>query len=549
MKETLHIYTRVSSVSQEEEGTSLETQLELGIERSKKLGMKHKTWNEGGQSSSKDDLGNRPVLVNLLKGIDDGDVKHLYVWNTDRLSRNMNTWGMIRFRLIKNEVTLHTPTGKQILSDPQTNLMLGIMSEISQYDNKLRTERFRLGRIHRIKQGFWKGGPPPYGYKLIDSSLVPHEEEKKWVGFIYENYKDGKSLDEIRTLLLNNGVVTRRGNPVWSHGSISKLLTNTHYEGFYTYTDKKSNETIRVPCPPIVSPTIILEVKKWRDKRSYGKDDSRRTKTSNEKYNYLLRDFLICGHCGSRFGGNHKKTQTSYYYCSQKQKNFQNTHTEKYTVCESKRNIRIDVTDELVWDTVLDIVSKSHLFMESVKSELVENDKSYGKTKDELKKLQLKVNKIDKEIKDVTDSIINLETIKILGQRDKDEVEKIIKNLEEHRLKLSGKKEKTILSMSEEEKNQKWVDWVKEFGDRIGEMKKSDFKFEEKKKFLEGVVEKIVVKNTDVQEHELKIEFRLPYVGDKLVWNDEEKKSKGYILKNGKRSKVLRVNLLKKSLT
>ena len=65
MKETLHIYTRVSSVSQEEEGTSLETQLELGIERSKKLGMKHKTWNEGGQSSSKDDLGNRPVLVNL----------------------------------------------------------------------------------------------------------------------------------------------------------------------------------------------------------------------------------------------------------------------------------------------------------------------------------------------------------------------------------------------------------------------------------------------------------------------------------------------------
>ncbi|HHZ69439.1 MAG TPA: hypothetical protein EYN54_03985 [Methylococcaceae bacterium] len=142
-----------------------------------------------------------------------------------------------------------------------------------------------------------------------------------------------------------------------------------------------------------------------------------------------------------------------------------------------------------------------------------------------------------------------METIKILGQRDKDEVEKIIKNLEDHRLKLSGKKEKTILSMSEEEKNQKWVDWVKEFGDRIGEMKKSDFKFEEKKKFLEGVVEKIVVKNTDVQEHELKIEFRLPYVGDKLVWNDEEKKSKGYILKNGKRSKVLRVNLLKKSLT
>jgi glycerol-3-phosphate cytidylyltransferase-like family protein len=64
-----------------------------------------------------------------------------------------------------------------------------------------------------------------------------------------------------------------------------------------------------------------------------------------------------------------------------------------------------------------------------------------------------------------------------------------------------------------------------------------------------GVVDKIVVKNTDTQEHELMIEFRLPYVGDKMAWNDDENKSKGYILKNGKRSKVLRVNLLKKALT
>ena len=62
MKETFHIYTRVSTSSQEEEGTSLETQLELGIERSKKLGMKHKVWNEGGQSSSKDDLGSSPIV-------------------------------------------------------------------------------------------------------------------------------------------------------------------------------------------------------------------------------------------------------------------------------------------------------------------------------------------------------------------------------------------------------------------------------------------------------------------------------------------------------
>ena len=193
MTETLHIYTRVSTTTQEEEGTSLETQLEEGVKRSKKLEFKHKLWNEGGKSSSKDDLLNRPVLLNLLQEIDEGNVKHLYVWNTDRLSRNIQTWGMIRFKLIKNDVRLHTPTGEQQLSDPQTNLMLGIMSEFSQYDNQLRTERFRLGKIKKIKEGGWMGGPPPFGYKIVESRLVPHEEEQKWVKTIFESFRDGQS--------------------------------------------------------------------------------------------------------------------------------------------------------------------------------------------------------------------------------------------------------------------------------------------------------------------------------------------------------------------
>jgi hypothetical protein len=54
MKDTLHIYTRVSSTIQEEEeeeGTSLKTQKEIGIELSNKLGMKYQVLIEGGISS------------------------------------------------------------------------------------------------------------------------------------------------------------------------------------------------------------------------------------------------------------------------------------------------------------------------------------------------------------------------------------------------------------------------------------------------------------------------------------------------------------------
>ena len=278
MKETLHIYTRVSTSVQEEDGTSLDTQLELGIERSQKLDMKSRVWNEGSESSSKDDLSNRPVLTELLQEIQEGSVKHLYVWNTDRLSRNLQTWGLIRLILIKNDVHLHTPTGEMILSDPQTNLMLGIMSEFSQYDNLLRSERFRLGKLQKIKDGFWKGGPPPYGYRLDSGHLVIDEFESKWVIKIHEMYRDGHSVDEIKDTLMKNGVMTRRDNPVWSLGSINSLLSNTHFDGYWYYTDKKSDQTVRVSCPSICPPELIQGVKNSWEKRRYKKGDNQRTK-------------------------------------------------------------------------------------------------------------------------------------------------------------------------------------------------------------------------------------------------------------------------------
>jgi DNA invertase Pin-like site-specific DNA recombinase len=545
MVDVLHIYTRVSTATQEEDGTSLDTQLELGIERAKKLGMDHRVWNEGGKSSSKDDLSNRPVLTDLLQAVDDGEVQHLYVWNTDRLSRNQNTWGLIRFKLVKNDVTLYTPTGKQILSDPQTNLMLGIMGEIAQYDNQLRTERFRLGKLKRIREGGWMGGPPPYGYSIKNSKLIPNDVERKWVKYIFTRYKNGDSIDDIRTKLLKNGVVTRRGNPVWSHGSIDKLLTNTHYEGFYTYTDKKSGDTLRVTCPAILDPTLIQSVRTLREKRSYGKIGNKRTKTSNQKYTYLLNGLLVCGHCGSLYGGNFKKTQTSYYSCLQKTKKYKTKYTDNHVECGANRNIRIDKTDQVVWETVVDIVTKSHTFKETVKTELLGKN-SLEKSVSDIKRLKNKQKKLRKEVDAVTDSIVNSESLVLLGKRDRVEVSRIVKNLEKHRLSLESQIEEISQSLAADQQQKQWVDWVKEFGNRIEKLKDPDFTVEDRKKFLDGVVDKIEVFNKNGREHELKIEFRLPYVNDKLEFTDPATKSKGYTIKKGRRTKKIKTDLKKR---
>jgi DNA invertase Pin-like site-specific DNA recombinase len=546
MVDTLHIYVRVSTSAQEDEGTSIETQINAGVERALKNGMEYEIWNEGGQSSSKDDLSNRPKLSEILRGIETGDIKHLYVWNTDRLSRNANTWGMIRFHLIKNDVVLHTPTGRQTLSDPQTNLLIGILSEISQYDNKLRTERFRLGKLIRVRQGNWMGGPPPFGYKLEDHKLVVNLEESKWLEFIFTEYCKGCSIDSIRTSLMSNGVLTRRNNSIWSHASIDKLFANKHYRGFYTYTDSKTGETIRSVCPSILKPELIQQVQELKKSRSYNSIEGKRSRTSNEKYVYLLSSILYCGHCKSRYGGNYKTSQTSYYSCNSKTAKYKTKYTDNFINCDARRNLRLEKVDRIVWDTIVNILSNSHTFKESVKLELLEKRSSRLSATD-LKNKNKKLQVIKNDLKKLNDSILNIETLNLLGKYNNDDMKVIFNNLENHRLKLEAKQSETINNILEVKQQQTWIDWVKEFGIRIKDLSKSDLSIEQKKRFLEGVVTRIIVFNADSTSHQLNIEFRLPYVEDDLVYNTQRGSIERYKIKPGTKNLTIFEDLVKKN--
>ena len=92
-------------------------------------------------------------------------------------------------------------------------------------------------------------------------------------------------------------------------------------------------------------------------------------------------------------------------------------------------------------------------------------------------------------------------------------------------MKLKSKKEEYQNEISNRNQKSKWVDWVNEWGNCLDEMKRDDFKLEDKRKFLKTIIEKIVVKSKDKLEHELSIIFKFPYVNDKLIYNDINDKS------------------------
>ena len=546
--EVLHIYTRVSTLSQADRGTSLAEQREAGIKRSKELGFSYKLWNEGGKSSSNDDLANRPVLDDLLRQIDKGLVKHLYVWNTDRLSRNLMTWGMIRTSLIKNDVHLHTPTGEQILSDEVTNMVIGILSEVSQYDNRLRTQRTRLGKLRRVKENFWMGGPPPFGYSLKDHHLVVNKTESDWVRKIFEWYAGGYSSLQIRNELLKNGVQTRRGNAIWSLGSIVALLDNTHYVGHYTYRDKKEGTEIECTCPRVLSESLFQKVRAVKEKRSYGVARQGRVTGETRKHSYLLTSLLRCGHCGSLYYGNRKTNskQLSYYSCSQKTNKFRDTKTKP--LCSTYRNVNIETTDAKVWEMVVDVISNSVLFKEGVKQQVFSERQPQSGPK-ERKKFLRQIDMLKRDIELIEEVIVNQQTTSLIldikGQRDQSS-SRVLANLKKRRSELQLEVEELTTRVEGETQSRLWVDWLKEFRLKLGKL--DELSIEEKKRFLTGIVKEITITQQDKQTHNIEVEFLFPYVGDRLVPKKNSSKSSGYKVVDGVRTVKVTTNLLKKYL-
>ena len=151
-KQTLHIYIRVSTGGQEKDGTSLDSQFKLGKQKAKSLGMDFEVHDERSASSSKDDLENRPVIRELLARVTDGEIKNIYVYSIDRLSRNTTTSTFIRETLRKSKCTLYTNTNETNLDSLEQNLLFGIISEISQYENMLRKERLNHGKRVKARQ-------------------------------------------------------------------------------------------------------------------------------------------------------------------------------------------------------------------------------------------------------------------------------------------------------------------------------------------------------------------------------------------------------------
>jgi DNA invertase Pin-like site-specific DNA recombinase/sporulation protein YlmC with PRC-barrel domain len=530
----LHIYLRVSTESQVTDGFGIENQRELGLSVSERLGLEPVIYDEGSSSSHLETIDHRPKLTELLLRIEEGLVQNLWVYQMDRLSRNDVVSFQIRQILKKHNVKLYVGSQNDYdLDNPSDKLMFTIMEGLSEFDNAIRTERLRRGKLSKIKKGGWKGGPPPFGYELVDGRLSVHKEESKWVRFIFDEYSKGRTIYQIRKSLMENAVLSRRGNVVWNENSIKKILSNTHYGGYYTYTDKKLQQTIVCDVPTIIDKTLLSEVS-FRLKHL--KKSSNYIKTTT-----LLKDFLVCGHCGHNFGQRINRSQYhSHYYCRGNENHKRNGPIDGKKICTTNstqtgrvRSISIEETDQLVWNQIVDVLNNSHIFKEQFKDEVMGSSQTHQVSDQERKRIQKRIKKIEKDLSDVNEVKTSDTIQRLIATKSKEEFDKLSTQFDiqkrEYEVEL-GELHEQLLSI---ETNKKWVNWVNQYKDQIRNLRNAEMSVEARKDFLDAILDKVIVTTVDKQTHQLEIHFRSPIVSDTFTWNEKGNPQKGYEIGDG----------------
>ena len=185
--------------------------------------------------------------------------------------------------------------------------MVDIISSIGIYENDLRRMKSMEGKKRLLKEGKWKGGNPPFGYKLKNGKLIEDKEESFWVREMYKMYDKGVSVRDIQQHMMKNGIKSPNGNPLWNLGSINLMLRKTSYIGKIKQT--MGGEEFVIKTPPLIDKDLYNRVRKRVENLRI-----RNNQINRSSHFYLLREFLFSGSCKTPMSGVMYPQSNKYYY-------------------------------------------------------------------------------------------------------------------------------------------------------------------------------------------------------------------------------------------
>jgi site-specific DNA recombinase len=333
---TAAIYCRVSTDSQESEGTSLQTQLEACLKycQDKGYDVAYRFIETYSGLSLE-----RPKLNELRELVRNEQIDLVVVYCLDRLSRNATHGVILRDELDKHHVMIESVT-EDIDKTPLGEAITYLRGTFSQIEAEKIRERTMRGKKARAREGRMSGGfHTTYGYDYIKVAQegggrrIINETEASWVHQIYQWLaNDGLSTNAITYRLRALDVPSKSGK-IWCRRSVQTILKNPAYAGkTYAFTTAKGGQQFTRPQTdwieiPGVTPAIISQ--DLFDAAQRQLQVNRQKTVPTTKHEYLLRGHIKCRQCGRSYAGtasvniqNGKQHTQLFYRCIGRKKMF-----------------------------------------------------------------------------------------------------------------------------------------------------------------------------------------------------------------------------------
>jgi site-specific DNA recombinase len=383
------IYCRVSTEGQEQDGTSLQTQLEACQKYCQLKGYQIVcNFSEAWSGLSLE----RPKLEELREFVRSKVIDCVVVYSLDRFSRDPVHGVILMQELEKYGVIL------EAVSETVDNSEVGkLVFYIKGYAAKLDAERRRdatgRGKIALLKNGKLPQGTGIgiYGYKWDKEAKkrMPLEHEAKVIQHMFEMVANGTSCFKVARIL-NEASVPSKSGKKWEARTVSRIVRNPAYMGITYFgmtsgkehkaTPKESWHTLKDVTPAIISKDMF-------ERTQNALLRSKELHPGKSKHEYPLTGFAVCGQCGSPLTGHCLRGEYRYYQC---RGTYYTSSRDK--ICNT-RYIKADWLENVVWEKVKHVLSNPEVLIAELRkqTELDQSNVSTGTLEKEIKNLTRKM--------------------------------------------------------------------------------------------------------------------------------------------------------------
>ena len=359
MKKRCYIYTRVSTAAQVE-GYSLEAQTkrlrEYADYRELEIAGEYCDAGKSGRS-----IKGRPAFQQMLDDIvcEKDGISFVLVFKLSRFGRNAADVLKSMQLLTDCEVDLVCVEDAIDSSTQGGRLTMAILSAVAEIEKENITAQFLSGKMQKLSEGGWPGGPIPYGYRNINKKLVVEPEEAELVRMVFGLYgQEGMMVNSVVNYLNEHGYkkTVRNEQRALTFDMVGTILDNPVYCGKIFYNrrtnckagNQKKKDVIVVDGShePLVTPEQWHFVRMKRERHK-----GRSKKTEEPERISLLSGLVKCPKCGSGMIAKKNKSinhnhggyyKTLYYYgCNNNRKcngrvcDF--SHGELWTAAQERR--------------------------------------------------------------------------------------------------------------------------------------------------------------------------------------------------------------------